>query len=70
MVETIYAELKQDPALIEKYFERAGIYTISIADKVVYVGKSHSLLHRIAEHIDATNQAFRHKYRILNQARQ
>lgn len=52
---------------IEKY-DAAGVYTISIDDTLVYVGKSHNMLRRINEHIAAIQHPTAHKYQILHQA--
>ena len=32
----------------DKKYEHAGIYSISIDDKLVYIGKSHNMLRRVA----------------------
>lgn len=69
MVEAIYKELCQDEQLIKKY-QHAGVYTISIDDKLVYIGKSVNMLHRLAEHIHDINTSCRHKYKVLRQAKQ
>ena len=64
-------QLKKNKALCRKY-AHAGIYSISINNKVVYIGKSRDMLCRLAQHIfyinnPAYNQS--HKYRILNLAK-
>lgn len=45
--ENMYKCLKKKPFLYNKY-EHAGIYSISIDDKLVYIGKSNNMLKRIA----------------------
>jgi hypothetical protein len=42
-----YHYLRKNKELLDKY-ENAGIYSISIDDKLVYIGKSHNMLKRIA----------------------
>ena len=45
--ENMYNYLKRKRGLCKKY-EHAGIYSISIGDQLVYIGKSHNMLRRIA----------------------
>lgn len=52
----------------EKY-NHPGIYTISIEDQLVYVGKSMDMAKRVAEHIVETENPTNHKYKILRQAK-
>lgn len=44
--ENMYNKLKQK-GLADKY-EHAGIYCIKIDDDIVYIGKSHNMLKRVA----------------------
>ena len=64
------AEAKKikDKGFGEKY-DHAGIYCIKLNGKVVYVGQSHNMLLRIAEHILKINLPDEHKYIILNEAK-
>lgn len=62
--ENMYKCLKKKRALYEKY-ERAGIYSISIDDKLVYIGKSHNMLKRIAQHMVGIKTMSEKKYCIL-----
>jgi hypothetical protein len=48
--EIIYESLV-DMGLKEKY-GRPGIYSISIGDKLVYIGKSRDMLTRISNHLE------------------
>lgn len=54
-------------------FEGACIYSISINDKIVYIGKSLNTKHRIASHIlniDFQGSDYKsHKYEIMRQAK-
>ena len=59
-----YHYLRTNKELLEKY-EHAGIYSISIDDKLVYIGKSHNMLKRIAQHIVEINREKGKKYIIL-----
>lgn len=57
--------------LREKY-EKFGVYSISIDDVLVYVGKSENMLVRIATHIDEIERKEPrcNKYRVLREAKQ
>ena len=66
-VDQILEQLKQKPEIVEKY-NHAGIYSISIADKLVYIGKSANMLKRLAQHIAAMEYPKNHKYKVLKQA--
>ena len=59
-----YHYLRTNKELLDKY-EHAGIYSISIDDKLVYIGKSHNMLKRIAQHIVEINRERGKKYIIL-----
>ena len=59
-----YHYLRTNKELLEKY-EHAGIYSISIDDKLVYIGKSHNMLKRFAQHIVEINREKGKKYIIL-----
>lgn len=66
-VDQIKDELRMDKKIYKKYY-RAGIYSISIGNKIVYIGKSKNMLFRIAEHIcgiQNQNSKKPHKYKIL-----
>lgn len=52
-------------------YNKPGVYSISIAGKLVYIGKSLNMLERIANHIAHIEYPQKtHKYQILNQAKQ
>lgn len=46
-VDSLYEELCQDKEKVAKY-KHPGIYSISIEDKLVYIGKSADMLYRLA----------------------
>ncbi len=67
----IVGDLKQNEEITRKY-SYPGIYSISIAGRLVYIGKSRDMLCRLAQHIFYTNnlqQTKTHKYRIFALAR-
>lgn len=68
--EYTYQEMLKNETLVNKY-QKAGIYSIKIKDKVVYIGKSREMLQRIAAHIGNIEhgQRGRHKYDILREAK-
>ena len=53
--------------LAEKY-EHPGIYSISIDDTLVYIGKSENMLIRVAQHYVGIKTESERKYRILAEA--
>ena len=53
--------------LANKY-EFAGIYCIKIDDDIVYIGKSHNMLKRVAQHYVGIQKQSELKYRILAEA--
>lgn len=70
MKDEIKKELSQDQKIREKY-RGAGIYQIYIDDILVYIGKAHNLLERIAEHIAEikyVDSKSANKYKVLAQA--
>lgn len=65
-------EIKQnlvDMGLEEKY-NKAGIYSISIGNEIVYIGKSKNMLSRIASHILEIeyDRPQANKYKVLHEA--
>ena len=64
--ENAYNWLKRK-GLAEKY-EHAGIYCIKIDNKIVYIGKSHNMLKRVAQHYAGIQMQSERKYRILAEA--
>ena len=64
--ENVYDWLKRK-GLANKY-DHAGIYCIKIDDKIVYIGKSHNMLKRVAQHYVAIKTQAKRKYRILAEA--
>ena len=65
--ENMYNKLRQQPLMVQKY-EHAGIYSISVNGKIVYIGKSNNMLYRIAQHYVGIKQQTEHKYRLLSEA--
>ena len=62
--------LRQKPDVVQKY-DKSGIYSISINEKLVYIGKSKNMLRRVAEHMTQIVKGKEsHKYSILHQARE
>lgn len=63
--------VSQDANIEEKY-DRAGVYSISIGDKLVYIGKSENMLKRITEHVMEIGRETpkEHKYKILKEAKE
>ena len=63
------AEALRQQGLSPKY-EHPGIYSISIGDKLVYIGKSTNMLERLAAHIDNTqnNRDKSNKYDVFREA--
>lgn len=49
-------------------YESAGIYCIKIDNDIVYIGKSHNMLKRIAQHYVGIKSQSELKYRILAEA--
>ena len=45
------------------------MYSILLDDKVVYIGKSHNILYRMAQHYAEMQLLSNHKYRVLSEAR-
>ena len=62
--ENMYRHLRKQRGLCKKY-EHAGIYSISIDDKLVYIGKSHNMLKRLAQHMVGIKLETEKKYMIL-----
>ena len=54
--------------LADKY-EKAGIYCIKIDNDIVYVGKSHNMLKRVAQHYVGIQKQSALKYRIIAEAK-
>ena len=50
-------------------FLNAGIYSISINNKIVYVGKSTNMLYRMAEHWVSMSNPKENKYKVLAEAK-
>lgn len=50
-------------------YDHAGIYCIKIDDEIVYIGKSHNILKRVAQHYVGIKTESEKKYRILSEAR-
>ena len=52
-----------------KKFQCAGVYSISVNYKIVYVGKSLNILHRMAEHWASMTKPTENKYIVLSEAK-
>ena len=64
--ENVYNWLKRK-GLADKY-EHPGIYCIKISEQIVYVGKSRTMLKRIAEHYVGIKTGKEKKYYIMSEA--
>ena len=62
--ENMYHYLRKKRGLCKKY-EHAGIYSISIDDELVYIGKSHNMLKRVAQHMVGIKLQTEKKYIIM-----
>ena len=62
--ENMYKCLLKKAHLVNKY-KHAGIYSISIDDELVYIGKSNNMLKRIAQHMVGIKTMSEKKYCIL-----
>ena len=49
-------------------YEHAGIYCIKIDNQIVYIGKSHNMLKRVAQHYVGIQLKTERKYCILAEA--
>lgn len=61
----MYNYLKRK-GLASKY-EHAGIYCIKVDEQIVYIGKSHNMLKRVAQHYVGIKCESELKYRILSE---
>lgn len=52
-----------------KKFQCAGIYSISLNGKIVYIGKSKNILYRMAEHWASILRPQANKYKVLSEAK-
>lgn len=52
-----------------KKFLSAGVYSITINNKIVYIGKSNNILYRMAEHWALTTNPKENKYKVLAEAK-
>lgn len=64
--ENMYGWMKRN-GLAQKY-EHPGIYCIKIDEQIVYVGKSHNMLKRVAQHYVGVKKQSERKYRIMAEA--
>lgn len=65
-------QLRQNEEIVKKY-DCGGIYSISIGEKLVYIGKSRNMLNRLANHIfyiQHLEWTKSHKYVVLHYAKQ
>lgn len=47
-------------------YDHAGIYCIKLNDQIVYIGKSHNMLKRVAQHYVGIKYGTEAKYRVLD----
>ena len=69
-IELLYNQYQQIEEVREKYDNKLGIYSISINNNIVYIGKSTNILKRLTHHLFYTNNlqfTKSNKYKILNQ---
>ena len=52
-----------------KQFQCAGVYSITINNKIVYIGKSNNILYRMAEHWSLMAYPKENKYKVLSEAK-
>lgn len=52
-----------------KKFQCSGVYSISLNNKTVYVGKSNNILYRMAEHWESIGNPKENKYKVLAEAK-
>ena len=52
-----------------KKFQCAGVYSITVNNKIVYVGKSNNILYRMAEHWCSIINPKENKYKVLAEAK-
>ena len=62
--DNMYKYLRKQRGRCKKY-ECAGIYSISLGDKLVYIGKSHNMLKRLAQQMVGIKLETEKKYMIL-----
>ena len=53
---------------LDKKYEFAGIYCIKIDNEIVYIGKSHNMLKRVAQHYVGIKTQSELKYQVLSEA--
>ena len=51
-----------------KKFQCSGVYSITVNNKIVYIGKSNNILYRMAEHWGAMGNPKENKYKVLAEA--
>ena len=52
-----------------KKFQCSGVYSITVNNKIVYVGKSTNILYRMAEHWCSMGNPKENKYKVLAEAK-
>lgn len=52
-----------------KKFQCSGVYSITVNNKIVYVGKSNNILYRMAEHWASMTNPKENKYKVLAEAK-
>ena len=52
-----------------KKFQCSGVYSITVNNKIVYIGKSNNILYRMAEHWGAMGNPKENKYKVLAEAK-
>lgn len=51
-----------------KKFQCSGVYSITVNNKIVYIGKSNNILYRMAEHWCSMGNPKENKYKVLAEA--
>ena len=67
-VNQIYKKYQQDESIKNKYDKKQGIYSISVNNRIIYIGKSANILNRICYHIFYINNPElnkSNKYRVI-----
>lgn len=64
MRKTWFDILYEDDAIREKY-NHPGVYSISVEEELLYIGKSKNMLMRLAQHIKGINRGKEKKYQEL-----
>lgn len=69
LTQELYKEHLKDKSRVQKY-KHPGIYSISLNNNLVYIGKARDILYRICSHIVNIPLSESHKYKVLYEAYQ